>query len=152
MANPLNLFTYTFQVKAPLKAVADFHRSTDTLKRLTPFPIIVQIHRLDPLGEQSISEFTLWFGPFPVRWIALHTHVDPLHGFTDTQTRGPLLSWQHTHRFTALSENLTQIEERIAYRHHPGLKNAWTRLVYAPWMLRILFLYRSFITRRAIKG
>lgn len=151
MANPLNLFTYTFQVKAPLIAVADFHRSTDTLKRLTPFPIIVQIHRLDPLGEQSISEFTLWFGPFPVHWVALHTDVDPLHGFTDTQTRGPLLHWKHTHTFTALSESSTQIVERIVYQHHPGLKNAWTRLVYAPWMLRFLFFYRSLVTRRALE-
>lgn len=152
MESAIKHFSYTFRVNAPLAAVANFHRSTDTLKRLTPFPIIVRIHRLDPLAEQSISEFTLWFGPFPVRWIALHTNVDPLHGFTDTQTRGPLLTWQHTHRFTALSEQQTQIEERIEYRHHPSLKNAWTRLVYAPWMLRILFLYRSLITRRALRN
>lgn len=147
----MNLFTYAFQVKAPLEAVAGFHRSTDTLKRLTPFPIIVRIHRLDPLAEQSISEFTLWFGPFPIRWIALHTNVDPLHGFTDSQTQGPLLSWKHTHTFTALSEKVTKIEERIEYRHHPGFKNAWTRLVYAPVMLRILFTYRAMITRRALR-
>jgi len=147
----MNIFTHTFQVNATLQAVADFHRSTNALKRLTPFPMIVQIHRVDPLGEQSISEFTLWFGPFPIRWVALHVNVDPLHGFTDIQTRGPLLFWKHSHSFESISEEVTRIHERIVYKHHPGLKNIWTRLPYAPWMLRVLFLYRSLVTRRALK-
>lgn len=146
----MNIFTHTFQVNAAVQVVADFHRSTNALKRLTPFPMIVQIHRVDQLGEQSISEFTLWFGPFPIRWIALHVNVDPLLGFTDIQTRGPLLYWKHAHSFEPISEEVTRIHERIEYQHHPGLKNIWTRLLYAPWMLRVLFLYRSWVTRRAL--
>jgi len=148
----MNSFTHTFQVNATLQAVADFHRSTTVLKQLTPFPVIIQIHRLDPLAEQSISEFTLWMGPFPVRWVALHVRVDPLRGFTDIQTRGPLLHWQHTHAFEAVSDRVTRVSEQITYQHHPGFKNAWTRLLYAPWMLRLLFHYRSLVTRRALEG
>ncbi len=148
----MNIFTHTFQVNATLPAVSDFHRSTNALKRLTPFPMIVQFHRVEPLGEQSISEFTLWFGPFPIRWVALHVNVYPLSGFTDIQTRGPLLHWQHTHSFESISAEVTRIHERIEYQHHPGLKNVWTPLLYAPWMLRVLFLYRSLVTRRALRG
>jgi hypothetical protein len=44
---------------------------------------------MEPLAEGSISDFTLWFGPLPIRWTARHSHIDPLHGFTDTQVRGP---------------------------------------------------------------
>jgi len=63
------IFTNTFWVKAPIQAVAEFHSSTTVLKRLTPFPMFVQIHNLEPLGEGLFAEFTMWFGPFPVRWL-----------------------------------------------------------------------------------
>jgi len=68
----METFTITFQVKTPIQAVAEFHSSTNALKKLTPFPVIVQIHQLEPLGEGSMAEFTMWFGPFPVRWVAQH--------------------------------------------------------------------------------
>ncbi len=148
----MKIFTNTFQVKAPIQAVADFHSSTTALKRLTPFPVMVQIHHLEPLGEGSIAEFTMWFGPFPVRWTARHVNVDPLQGFTDIQERGPMSHWQHTHTFTAISEEFTEVQDRIEYEHYSGLKNGWTRLLYAPIMLRFLFLFRSFVTKRITKN
>lgn len=74
-------FTYTFVVNAPLTAVAAFHHDTRILKKLTPPPIFVQIHRYEPLGDGSEAEFTLWFGPLPVRWLAVHLEVGE-HGFT----------------------------------------------------------------------
>lgn len=145
-------FNHTFQVRAPLRAVADFHRSTHALKRLTPFPMVAQLHRVDPLGEGSISEFTLWFGPFLMRWTARHNHVDALRGFTDEQTSGPLLRWRHKHVFKAVSGGLTQVNDQIEYQHRPGLRHAWTRLLYSPPMLRVLFAYRAWATRRALKN
>jgi ligand-binding SRPBCC domain-containing protein len=142
-------FTNTFRVKAPIQAVADFHSSTTALKRLTPFPVIVQIHHLEPLGEGSMAEFTMWFGPFPVRWVAQHVQVDPLNGFTDMQTVGPMLIWEHTHSFRKISDQVTEVRDYIEYAYRPGLKHLWTRLLYAPIMLRVLFLYRAFVTKNA---
>jgi len=144
-------FTNTFRVKAPVQAVVDFHRSTTALKRLTPFPVIVQIHHLEPLAEGSIAEFTMWFGPFPVRWTARHVNVDPMCGFTDIQEKGPMLHWQHTHSFTTITDEITEVQDRIEYDFPQGLKDLWTRLLYAPIMLRILFLFRAFVTKRATK-
>ena len=91
------IFDYTFTVRAPLAAVAEFRHDTRALKRLTPRLILMQMHRVDPFGEGSVSEFTMWFGPIPVRWTAVHSNVDPERSFTDTQARGPLKRWQHTH-------------------------------------------------------
>ena len=45
--------------------------------------------RLEPLGNGSVSEFTLWMGPLPVHWIAIHKDVDPMRGFQDNQLSGP---------------------------------------------------------------
>ena len=47
----MKTFMNTFWVKAPIQPVTDFHSSTTALKRLMPFPVIVQIHHLEPLAE-----------------------------------------------------------------------------------------------------
>jgi ligand-binding SRPBCC domain-containing protein len=78
--------------------------------------------------------------------------VDPLQGFTDTQTRGPLKSWRHTHRFEALSPSTTRIREYIEYEHHSGWRGLLARLLFSSLGLVFLFSYRSFATRRALEG
>jgi ligand-binding SRPBCC domain-containing protein len=148
----MKYFTSTFRVKAPIQAVADFHSSTNALKRLTPFPVVAKIHYLEPLAEGSIARFTMWFGPFPVRWTAQHEKVDVLTGFTDIQTKGPMQHWQHTHTFVPLSEQVTEVRDQIEFEYPPGWKNAWTQVLYAPFMLRILFLYRAIVTKIATRN
>ena len=80
------VFDYKFTVQASLQAVRDFHGDTSALKRLTPPPTIVQLHDIEPLAEGSISKFTLWFGPLPLRWVAIRVSD---FGFTDIQSEGP---------------------------------------------------------------
>lgn len=139
-------FDFRFTVKAPLRSVSHFHHDTTVLKKLTPPPIFAQIHHYEPLGDGSKAEFTLWFGPIPVRWQAVHSNVS-VRGFTDTQVSGPLKSWQHTHRFTAVSTDLTEIHEHIEYSHHDGLKGLFSRLLFAKPALYFLFTARKVITR-----
>ena len=93
------VFDFRFNVDASLESVREFHRDTSALKRLTPPPTIVQLHKVEPLGEGSVSEFTLWVGPMPLRWKAVHRDVSET-GFTDIQVSGPARAWEHTHRFT----------------------------------------------------
>ncbi len=145
------IFETSFSVNAPLSAVAAFHRGTEVLKQLTPPPIIVQLHKVERLAEGSRSEFTLWFGPCPVHWIALHSQVDELHGFTDTQIRGPMAVWQHTHHFEALDAGVTGISEHIVYAYPSGWRGLWARLVFTPLGLRLSFAYRAWMTRRLIQ-
>lgn len=140
------VFDFVFTVRAPLAAVSAFHGDTCALKDLTPPPIITQIHRVEPLGEGSRAEFTLWFGPLPIRWCAVHSAVGP-NGFTDTQESGPMKYWAHTHRFTALSDELTQIHEHIEYAHHTGLRGLFSRLLFFRPGLYMLFTARKMLTR-----
>lgn len=142
-------FDYTFSVDAPLKTVAAFHQDTRALKKLNPPFIFVQLHRVDPLAEGSISEFTLWMGPLPFRWRAVHRDVGP-QGFTDTQENGPLESWQHTHRFEIVDENATKLYEHIAYEYPSGLRGLLSRVVFGRLGLMALFTYRKWATRRAL--
>jgi ligand-binding SRPBCC domain-containing protein len=145
-------FDYTFSVPAPLEQVAAFHYGTAVLKQLTPPPIYVQIREAQPLAEGSTSHLTLWFGPIPVHWVAIHSAVDPLRGFVDSQSRGPMKKWRHQHTFQAAGPGRTQVHEHLEYDHRPGLAGLFTRLLFNRPALTLLFSYRKWATRRAVAG
>jgi ligand-binding SRPBCC domain-containing protein len=144
-------FEYHFTVKASLERVAAFHHDSRVLKRLTPPPVIVQLHRFDPLREGAVAEFTLWLGPLPFRWVAVHREVDPLRGFTDIQAKGPFKRWVHRHTFVAEGQEQTQVYDTIEYEHYSGLKGWLTRLLFPPPALRVMFTYRKWVTRRRVE-
>lgn len=143
-------FKTTFDVAAPLQAVADFHASTNALKLLNPPGMIVQLHRVDPMDEGSISEFTLWFGPIPIRWKAIHNDVS-INGFTDRMVKGPAKTWVHNHRYEPISPSNTRVFEHIDYEHKSGLMGMFTRVLFSPLSLKILFAYRAWATKRAVQ-
>ena len=149
---PSRSFDFTFTVRAPVAAVADFHRDTRALKRLTPFPVFVQLHHVEPLAEGSLADFKLWFGFLPVHWVAVHSNVDPQQGFTDTQQSGPMRFWQHTHRFDSVDVNTTRVSEHIEYAHHSGWRGLVSRLLFNPLALRLLFFYRGLVTRFTLES
>ena len=139
-------FDYSFTVNAPLSAVQAFHSDTSALKRLTPPPTIVQLHSIEPLAEGSVSKFTLWVGPLPLRWTAVHRNVSP-RGFTDVQAAGPAARWEHTHTFTPLDADTTRIDEHIEFEHKPGFWGVVTRLLFSRPNLLLMFTYRKLATR-----
>ena len=139
-------FDFTFTVHASLQAVRDFHHDTSALKRLTPPPTIVQLHDIQPMAEGSVSRFTLWVGPLPLRWTAVHRGVSE-HGFTDVQADGPVRKWEHTHTFQPLADDLTEIQEHIDYEHEQGFWGFVTRLLFARPNLYLMFTYRKLATR-----
>jgi len=148
----LHAFTFECTLPVPLGRVAALHQDARALRWLTPPPIRVQLHHVEPLAEGSRAEFTLWLGPLPVRWQAVHSCVDPLRGFTDTQRRGPLQWWQHTHAFGALDKYTTWVRERVEYAHYPGWRGLLSRLLFNPLSLRLLFAYRRRAMRRALRN
>lgn len=141
------IFDYSFTVDAPLAVVRDFHRDTSALRLLTPPPTCVRIHSVEPMAEGSVSRFTLWVGPLPLRWTAVHRNVSD-RGFTDVQAEGPAAKWEHTHTFTPLSDQVTRIDEHIEYEHAPGIRGILTRLLFSKPNLLFMFAYRRFVTRR----
>ncbi len=145
------IFDYRFIVQAPLADVRDFHCDTSALKRLTPPPTIVQLHSIEPLSEGSVSRFTLWIGPLPLHWTAVHRGVSA-NGFTDVQTEGPVRKWEHTHSFISLGDDVTEIREHIDYEHKNGWWGLITRILFAWPNLYFMFTYRKFSTRWFLRG
>lgn len=142
-------FKHRIRVKAPLSAVAAFHRDSRALKQLTPPPVFVQMHRVEPLAENSVADFTMWMGPIPVRWVAVHTEVDPLRGFTDHQVSGPFAHWVHRHTFEPYDAATTDVIDEIQADYGKGLSGLLSRFM---WLnLPIMFAYRGLVTRRAVE-
>ena len=142
-------FEFKFHVNANVRLVRDFHQDTSVLKTLTPPPLIAQIHSFEPLGEGSEARFTLWFGPFPLHWLVIHSNVTE-SGFTDTQVVGPFQQWIHRHSFEAIDEHTIEIVDKIQAQvsTHPF----WRIISQFMWLnLPVLFAYRAWRTKRALE-
>ena len=143
-------FRHSFIVDAPLDAVRAFHGDTAALRLLSPPGTFVRLHAIEPLAEGSVSRFTLWLGPLPVPWTAVHRDVGE-RGFTDVQAAGPAASWAHTHSFVPLGDGRTRVDDSIEFAHKPGLAGLLTRVLFSWPNLRFLFAWRAFATRRAVR-
>ena len=141
-------YTRSFKVAAPLEQVASFHSDTRALKILTPPPMWMQPRSIEPLAEGSRSEFVLWLGPLPIRWVARHSQVSD-NGFVDEQEQGPFKHWSHRHHFSPVSEDQTLVTDEItAELSDRPLK--WL-IGAAMWLgLPLLFAYRAWRTSRQV--
>ena len=144
-------FERSFDVSAPIEQVNAFHRSSSSLKAITPpFLFMSGIRAPDQLSDGDELAFTLWMGPLPVRWLARIENVSP-RGFDDVQTGGPFQTWIHAHRFEVIDENHTRIADSIEY----SLRRHWFWRVIGVMMARglpLLFWYRARKTRSIIEA
>ena len=138
-------YQHSFTVKAPLTAVADFHKDTRALRDLTPPPMTVKFNNIEPLAEGSMADFTLQFGAVSVRWVTEHSDVTEQKGFVDTQTEGPFQVWRHHHKFRAKDEHTTEVIDEIEAEYGSAISRFM-------WLnLPLLFAYRARQTRKALE-
>ena len=83
-------------------------------------------------------------------WRAVHSNVVAQRGFTDTQARGPLRAWQHTHSFSIVAGGV-RVQEHVEYEHDSGWRGMLSRLLFNAPALGFLFWYRGWATRRALE-
>jgi ligand-binding SRPBCC domain-containing protein len=150
----MRIFSHSSVFPTTVEAITAFHADSQALARLTPPPPLMffQVLRDDrtSLTEGEI-EFRLWFGPLPVRWLARHQPGPTPHAFADHMLAGPMAVWQHEHLFTEVQGGI-ELTDRIQLEHKPGLPGLLTRLVFDGLPLRLLFIYRHFRTRRALRS
>jgi len=145
------VFEHRFSVAAAVERVAAFHYAAEAFSRLIPPGMILRIHQQDALANDSVNEFTMWMGPIPVYWKAVHSDVSD-SGFVDTQTAGPMAAWVHTHSFEAVSADECVVIDHIEYEHHKGWRGIRSRLLFARMGLRVLFAWRALATRRSVRS
>ncbi|HLO48265.1 MAG TPA: SRPBCC family protein [Kamptonema sp.] len=141
-------FKHSSVINSTVEVVWHFHERPDILQLLTPPWQPVQIiRRQGGLEIGAISEFRLFLGPIPVRWVATHTEYEKYHFFTDEQTDGPMVSWTHRHQFKE-ENGKTKLTDAIAFSIPGGLL---AEILLGWWVQRRLedmFRYRHEVTKR----
>lgn len=146
------IFEHRSILPATVEAVEAFHNHPKAFQRLTPPPIIIQVHRRELTSLQDGEvEFTMWFGFIPIRWLARHEVGSIDSSFVDRQIKGPLKSWRHEHIFQA-TENGVELIDHLEIEHYPGWRGWLTRLFFDGLPLRFLFIYRHLRTRWGVRG
>lgn len=142
-------YRHAFRVHAPPDKVAQFHSCSDSLRAITPPPILVQVHRApERMGGGDEMDLTMWLGPLPVHWVA-RVEDPSATGFVDRQATGPFKIWTHRHTFVALDGETTEVIDQVDVqcRVHP----LWTLVGLGMWLgLPVLFAYRGWKTRKMI--
>jgi ligand-binding SRPBCC domain-containing protein len=130
-----------------------FHDAPHAFQKLTPPPIFIQVLRDNhrSLFERKI-EFRLWVGPIPLHWLVRH-EVGPIPtSFIDRMLDGPLAYWEHQHIFQQVAPDEVTLTDYITLEHKPGLIGLFTRVFFDGLPLRMLFLYRHWVTKRMMKS
>jgi ligand-binding SRPBCC domain-containing protein len=152
---PVNarVFEWHSLIPTTLDKMIAFHEDPKVLRRLTPPPplMFMQILRDDrtSLIDGEI-EFRLWFGLIPMRWLARHEPGPTPTSFADRMIAGPMACWVHQHVFRETAGGVELIDH-ITLAHKAGFTGLLTRLIFDGLPLRLLFLYRHFRTRIALR-
>ncbi len=145
-------FQYSSLINAPVEVVWQFHERKDVLQLLTPpWQPVEVVRREGGLGVSAITEFNIYLGLIPVRWLAQHIECEPYSYFTDEQIDGPVQSWVHRHQFTP-ENGQTRLTDSIDFEL-PGGELVETLLNW--WVqerLRDMFRYRHEVTQRECKS
>ncbi|MGH9945992.1 MAG: SRPBCC family protein [Pyrinomonadaceae bacterium] len=105
-------------VHRPMEEVFAFFANASNLERITPAELNFKITSPRPIEMRAgaLIDYQLSLYGIPMNWRTEITVWEPPNRFVDTQLKGPYSQWVHTHKFTALDENTTLIEDEVKYR------------------------------------
>lgn len=142
-------FIHESRISAPPSAVFAFHESPGALERLTPPDQKVKLVEgggsIRP-GDRVVLEMKV--GPFPLRWVALHTEYDPPHLFADRQESGPFARWYHRHRFLDDGLGGTILRDEVDFDPPLGLLGRYLLGPLVARKLRRMFDHRHQMTKQ----
>jgi hypothetical protein len=117
--NPTEL---TYRSSLPVQAadVQAWHDRPGAFERLTPPWMDVRVAASS--GATTPGDWKrlrVGFGPFGTAWTLAHHSLpegDDALGFLDEQHHGPFRTWRHEHRFVAVDDKTSILEDRLAYQ------------------------------------
>ncbi|MES1023586.1 SRPBCC family protein [Gloeocapsa sp. BRSZ] len=141
-------FKYSSLIDAPVEVVWNFYERPDILNLLIPPWQPIQVIRHEGgLEVGATTEFNIFLGLIPLRWVTIHTEYSRYHFFTDEQREGPLEYWKHRHQFTA-EDHKTLLTDDIDF----SLPGGFLTDFFASWLVMMqldqVFRYRHEVTQR----
>lgn len=134
-------FSWRSTIPASTHEVFSWHTRPGAFERLNPpwRPVTVTraVGGISEGAEVSIALPVI--AGLSIPWDLRHTRFVQDSEFCDEQVRGPFGSWKHTHHFTSLGEDLTEMHDEIEYAlPFPVPLGSWIVEIE----LRRLFKYR----------
>jgi len=109
-------FALASEFDVPLRELFAWHGRPGALERLTPpWERVEVVERSGGLLVGARTVLRTRVGPFPATWEAVHTGYEEEVFFRDEIRRGPFSKWVHTHRFDALEERRSRLEDVVEY-------------------------------------
>lgn len=145
------IFEHRSLMPGSVEALWAFHEDPRALSRLSMPPTFIQVlrdERVSLVSGQIV--FRLWLGLLPVHWVAEHAPGPTACSFVDRMVEGPMAQWEHLHLFESAIQG-TFLVDRIVLEHRPSIAGLFTRFLFDGLPLRILFMYRHWRTRRALR-
>lgn len=99
-----------------MEALFSWHERPGALERLSPpWDPVELVERTGGIEDGSEAVLKVRIGPKAVLWHARHRDYAKDQLFRDEQVRGPFKYWCHSHRFEALGNDRSVLEDRIEY-------------------------------------
>ncbi len=109
-------FRLESEFDVPVGELFAWHERPGALERLTPpWESMEVVERSGGIGKDARVVLRGRVGPFRTTWEAVHTAFERDVLFRDEMRRGPFATWVHTHRFDALEERRSRLEDSIEY-------------------------------------
>jgi uncharacterized protein (TIGR01777 family) len=110
-------FTARSTLPARVEDVFAWHTRPGAFERLQPPWDVAEItgRMGEGLAPGTRVEVRIHLGPVPRRLVVEHTRLEPNALFEDVQREGPFAHWTHQHRFHAIDETTSLLEDHVDY-------------------------------------
>jgi uncharacterized protein len=128
---------------ASARSVFDWHTRPGAFERLNPpFDPVEIIEHSGSIAVGTRAVLRVRVGPFPLKWVAVHTAVEDGASFSDKQESGPFALWEQTHRMVPEGPERSLLEDEVHYRLPLGSLGALGGRRLTRNKLEALFAYR----------
>ncbi len=133
------------ELAATLPQVFAFFCRAENLGLMTPAAMAMQILGSPPQEVEAGTQirYRLQIGPLPLRWRTRIAKWESPALFVDAQEQGPYTAWWHEHRFEALADGRTQMQDRVYYALPLGPLGRLAHFFFVRQQLQRIFWYRA---------